>query len=78
MRRGSCPKCGMALERNPGLREPAKIIYTCPIYFCSQGCRDSYTANYFYGDCDFCARSGCFAMVAARKASNLLFSVRPT
>src|SRR5450432_1799830 len=29
---GSCPKCGMALERNPTFREPAKMIYTCPMH----------------------------------------------
>jgi Cu+-exporting ATPase len=29
---GSCPKCGMALERNPTFREPAKTIYTCPMH----------------------------------------------
>src|SRR5436190_8344931 len=29
---GSCPKCGMALERNPAFREPKKIIYTCPMH----------------------------------------------
>ena len=29
---GSCPKCGMALERNPVFREPTKIIYTCPMH----------------------------------------------
>ncbi len=29
---GSCPKCGMALERNPLFREPAKTIYTCPMH----------------------------------------------
>jgi P-type Cu+ transporter len=29
---GSCPKCGMALERNPTFREPSKIIYTCPMH----------------------------------------------
>src|SRR5438477_2426194 len=29
---GSCPKCGMALERNPLFREPHKIIYTCPMH----------------------------------------------
>jgi Cu+-exporting ATPase len=29
---GSCPKCGMALERNPIFREPAKTIYTCPMH----------------------------------------------
>ncbi len=29
---GTCPKCGMALERNPTFREPAKVIYTCPMH----------------------------------------------
>jgi Cu+-exporting ATPase len=29
---GSCPHCGMALERNPIFREPKKIIYTCPMH----------------------------------------------
>jgi Cu+-exporting ATPase len=29
---GSCPKCGMALERNPAFRETRKIIYTCPMH----------------------------------------------
>src|SRR6266403_600049 len=29
---GSCPKCGMALERHPVFREPTKIIYTCPMH----------------------------------------------
>ena len=29
---GSSPKCGMALERNPTFREPAKTIYTCPMH----------------------------------------------
>ena len=29
---GSCPKCGMALERNPTFRKPSKIIYTCPMH----------------------------------------------
>ena len=29
---GSCPNCGMALERNPIFREPKKIIYTCPMH----------------------------------------------
>ena len=29
---GNCPKCGMALERNPTFREPKKIIYTCPMH----------------------------------------------
>jgi P-type Cu+ transporter len=28
----SCPKCGMALERNPIFREPHKIVYTCPMH----------------------------------------------
>lgn len=28
---GACPKCGMAFERNPTFREPAKTIYTCPM-----------------------------------------------
>ena len=31
-RPGSCPKCGMALERNPTYREPAATIYTCPMH----------------------------------------------
>lgn len=29
---GSCPKCGMALERNPTFQRPAKTIYTCPMH----------------------------------------------
>ncbi len=29
---GSCPKCGMALERNPTFREKPKTIYTCPMH----------------------------------------------
>jgi Cu+-exporting ATPase len=29
---GSCPKCGMALDRNPVVRESHKIIYTCPMH----------------------------------------------
>src|SRR5512132_1470552 len=29
---GSCPKCGMTLERNPAFREQNKIIYTCPMH----------------------------------------------
>jgi Cu+-exporting ATPase len=31
---GDCPKCGMALERNPTWVEPAapKVIYTCPMH----------------------------------------------
>ena len=31
-RPGDCSKCGMALERNPTYRTPAKIIYTCPMH----------------------------------------------
>jgi Cu+-exporting ATPase len=29
---GACPKCGMALERNPTFRGPAKTTYTCPMH----------------------------------------------
>src|SRR3954463_11988521 len=29
---GTCPKCGMALERNPAWRPAAKAIYTCPMH----------------------------------------------
>ena len=29
---GDCPKCGMALERNPAWRSVAKTIYTCPMH----------------------------------------------
>ena len=31
---GDCPKCGMALERNPAWinPNPAKVIYTCPMH----------------------------------------------
>jgi P-type Cu+ transporter len=29
---GHCPKCGMALERNPTFREPQKVVYTCPMH----------------------------------------------
>jgi Cu+-exporting ATPase len=29
---GDCPKCGMALERNPAWVVPAKTIYTCPMH----------------------------------------------
>jgi Cu+-exporting ATPase len=29
---GNCPKCGMALERDPTFREPRKTIYTCPMH----------------------------------------------
>ncbi len=29
---GSCPKCGMALEKNPTFRGTKTIIYTCPMH----------------------------------------------
>ena len=29
---GICPKCGMALERNPTWKPTAKTIYTCPMH----------------------------------------------
>ncbi|WP_417849337.1 heavy metal translocating P-type ATPase [Thalassoglobus sp.] len=29
---GDCPKCGMALERNPSYRGESKTIYTCPMH----------------------------------------------
>jgi len=29
---GDCPKCGMALERNPAWKLPPKTIYTCPMH----------------------------------------------
>jgi Cu+-exporting ATPase len=29
---GDCPKCGMALERNPAWKPEAKVIYTCPMH----------------------------------------------
>src|SRR5436190_8027400 len=29
---GDCPKCGMALERNPAWQSEAKTIYTCPMH----------------------------------------------
>ena len=29
---GDCPKCGMALERNPAWKAAAKTIYTCPMH----------------------------------------------
>jgi Cu+-exporting ATPase len=29
---GSCPKCGMALERNPAWKSEEKVIYTCPMH----------------------------------------------
>jgi Cu+-exporting ATPase len=31
-RPGDCPKCGMALERNPAWKPAAKLIYTCPMH----------------------------------------------
>src|SRR5258705_6479557 len=29
---GVCPKCGMALERNPGYVKPTGTVYTCPMH----------------------------------------------
>lgn len=29
---GDCPKCGMALERNPAWRAEARTVYTCPMH----------------------------------------------
>ena len=29
---GACPKCGMALERNPAFRAATQTIYTCPMH----------------------------------------------
>lgn len=29
---GDCPKCGMALERNPSWKSTSKILYTCPMH----------------------------------------------
>jgi Cu+-exporting ATPase len=29
---GTCPKCGMALERNPTWKAASKTIYTCPMH----------------------------------------------
>ena len=29
---GDCPKCGMALERNPAWKAPTTTIYTCPMH----------------------------------------------
>ena len=29
---GTCPKCGMALERNPVFVEPPSAIWTCPMH----------------------------------------------
>ncbi|MGI8904932.1 MAG: heavy metal translocating P-type ATPase [Candidatus Sumerlaeaceae bacterium] len=31
-RQADCPKCGMALERNPAYKPEAKTIYTCPMH----------------------------------------------
>ena len=31
-RPGDCPKCGMALERNPAWQPATKTIYTCPMH----------------------------------------------
>ena len=31
-RPGVCPKCGMALERNPAYVKPAGTVYTCPMH----------------------------------------------
>ena len=29
---GDCPKCGMALERNPARKPATKTTYTCPMH----------------------------------------------
>lgn len=29
---GACPKCGMALERNPAFVRPSAAVYTCPMH----------------------------------------------
>jgi Cu+-exporting ATPase len=29
---GDCPKCGMALERNPAWKPDARTLYTCPMH----------------------------------------------
>ena len=29
---GDCPKCGMALERNPAFAETARTLWTCPMH----------------------------------------------
>jgi Cu+-exporting ATPase len=29
---GDCPKCGMALQRNPAAREAARTLWTCPMH----------------------------------------------
>jgi len=31
-RPGDCPKCGMALERNPAFAGPGRTVYTCPMH----------------------------------------------
>jgi Cu+-exporting ATPase len=31
-RPGDCPKCGMALERNPAFVAPARTLWTCPMH----------------------------------------------
>jgi Cu+-exporting ATPase len=31
-RPGDCPKCGMALERNPAYKQPAPSLWTCPMH----------------------------------------------
>ncbi len=31
-RPGACPKCGMALERNPAYLKPVGMVYTCPMH----------------------------------------------
>src|SRR5450432_3768927 len=29
---GDCPKCGMALERNPAPQDTVKTVWTCPMH----------------------------------------------
>ncbi len=29
---GDCPKCGMALEKNPAWKPKSKVVYTCPMH----------------------------------------------
>ena len=43
---GDCPKCGMALERNPAWKAEVKTIYTCPMHLEIE--RDQ------VGDCPIC------------------------
>ena len=31
-KQGDCPKCGMALERNPSWKAPVSVTYTCPMH----------------------------------------------